>query len=307
MGRAGRFVLGMLAASAAQAQEPAAESSRFELGARYWVGTGSTKRSHDASSFTPIALNPTSTLVYSDLDANTFEVYARKAFGERGGFVKGNLGLGTINTGTFTDQDFFRNNAGVPVMTQTISAVSGKLQYFTVDLGTEVVQRGNSRFTAFVGVQQWAEKLDGHGFSDSFGPASLPDSALVISNDLTWKSFRFGGEWRAVRGRTRFNAEAALVPYAKYRNEDSHYLRQSPSDLGPAPNVIATGKGWGYQFEAEIRRAYPDLWGTEFAVGYRYWRMEATSGTQSQAGLVFPVTDLVSERHGFTFTASKSW
>ena len=297
-------VAAMVAATGAQAQE-LPSSSGLEVGVRYWVGTGSTKRSHDASAFDPLLLNPTSTLVYSDLDANTLELYGRKRFGERW-FAKGNLGVGTINTGTFTDQDFFID-MGVPVMTQTVSATSGKLQYASIDVGLDVLRAGEATFSLFAGYQQWNERVDGHGFSDSFGSLGLGPDTLAITNDLTWKSWRLGAEMRAVRGRTRFSFEAALVPYAKYRNEDSHYLRQNPNDLGPVPNVIATGQGWGGQFEAEVRRSYPELWGLDFGIGARYWKLESQKGSQSQAGFTFPIVNLESKRYGFTLSATKSW
>jgi len=298
------FVLAAIAPGAL-AQDPPPASAGFEMGVRYWVGSGSTTRSHDASSFTPLALNPTSTLTYSDLDANTLELYARKRFGERW-FAKGNLGVGRVNTGTFTDQDFFID-MGVPVMTQTVSAVSGKLQYATIDVGRDIWQIGNATVALFAGYQQWSEQLDGPGFSDSFGSLSLDPGTLAISNELTWKSLRLGVEARAVRGRTRFTVEAALVPYAEYRNEDSHHLRQSPADLGPVPNVIATGRGFGGQLEAEVRRSYPALWDLDLGIGVRYWRLDSDQGSQSQAGLSFPIVNLLSERYGFTFSATKSW
>src|SRR5262245_57545406 len=119
------LIAAMLASAAALAQDPEPADARLQAGARYWLSTGSTKRSHDASSASPLLLNPTSTLIYSDLDSNALELYARKGFGESW-FVKGNLGVGSVNTGTFTDQDFFIDN-GQRVMTQTVSAVSGKL------------------------------------------------------------------------------------------------------------------------------------------------------------------------------------
>jgi hypothetical protein len=292
------FIAAMLVAAGARAGE-------LEAGVRYWLNTGSTKRSHDASSFDPSVLNPTSTLTYSGLDSNAFELYVRKRFGERS-LVKGNLGLGRVNTGTFTDQDFFID-AGVPVMTQTVSPVSGKLNHVTLDVGQDVWLSGNTTVAIFFGYQQWNERLDGHGFQDSFGPASLPASVLAITNDLTWKSFRLGAEMRSVRGRTRFTLEGALVPYAKYRNEDSHHLRQDPSDLGPVPNVIATGHGWGGQFEAEVRRSYPEAWGLDFGIGYRYWLLDSKKGAQQQAGLEFPLVELRSRRHGLLFSVSKAW
>jgi len=299
------FVSLAIAGAGAHAQTPPEATGGWEAGVRYWLNTGSTQRSHDASAFSPILANPTSTLIYGGLDSHVVELHARKGFGE-GWFVKGNLGIGTVNTGTFTDQDFIILG-GVRFMAETTSAVSGKLQYATIDAGRELWRTGNTTVALFAGYQHWNERLDGHGLQDSFGPSSLPASVLVISNQLTWKSLRLGAEARSVRGRTRFTLEAALVPYAKYRNEDSHYLRQDPADLGPAPNVIGDGWGWGGQLEAEVRRSFPGLWGLELGVGYRYWKLDSKEGTQRQAGLEFPLVDLRSERHGVTFSATKAW
>jgi hypothetical protein len=298
-------VIVLLVAAPALAQDPPAPSLRLEIGARYWVSSGSTERSHDASSFSPILGNPTSTLAYTDLDANSVELYARKGFAEDW-YVKGYVGLGRINNGTFTDQDFLVLG-GSTYMAETISATSGKLRYASVDIGRNVWRSGNSSVSVFAGYHQWSEHVDAHGLSDSFGPAGLPDTTLVITNDLTWRSLRLGAEMRSVRGRTSFTAEVALVPYAEYRNEDSHYLRQNPNDLGPVPNVIATGKGRGVQVDLEVRRSYPEIWGLDFALGYRYWRLDSFKGTQVQAGLEFPIVDLMSERQGVTFTVSRTW
>src|SRR5262245_2837548 len=219
-----------LAAGSAAAQTDWELSPSFELGARWWVNTGSTSRSHDASALDPTLGNPTSTLAYTNLDANVGELFARKRLGERW-FMKGNLGLGKVNTGTLTDQDFFFVG-GTPFMTQTVTATDGKLNYASIDLGREMWKAGIAKFSLFAGYQYWNEKIDGHGFSDSFGPAGVPPSVMVISNNLTWQSLRLGGDMRLVRGRQRVVVDVALVPYAKYRNEDSHFLRQDPSDLG---------------------------------------------------------------------------
>ena len=127
----------------------------------------------------------------------------------------------------------------------------------------------------------------------------------VISNERIWDSARLGVEWRSQRGRTRLQGELAFVPYASYRNEDSHWLRQNT--LGPAPNIIATGYGTGYQFEVELRRSYPDLFDLEFGIGYRAWRLASSKGEMTFVGGTFPVVDLVSERQGVTFTVSKTW
>src|SRR5215213_1128915 len=84
------------AAGGAVGQDP--EPRNLEIGVRYWISSGQTQSSHDASGADPILGNPTSTLTYDKLGAHTAELYARKSFGERW-FVKGNAGIGTITHG----------------------------------------------------------------------------------------------------------------------------------------------------------------------------------------------------------------
>jgi hypothetical protein len=301
----------ILVVAGAQAQNPPEAARGLEAGVRYWLSTGKTERGHDASGGTFMGFplgNPTSVLAYDNLDANVIELYARKGFGDRW-FVKGNLGIGRVNTGMLTDSDYLSVSGRQVLFVETISATSGNLQYATIDVGRDLWTRGNTVVGLFAGYQQWTEDLDGYGTSltadifDVFGPVDA--GTLAISNKLTWRSVRLGAAMRSTRGRTRFTADLALVPYASYRNEDSHHLRTAT--FGPVPNIIATGHGWGGQFEAEVRRSFPDLWDLELALGYRYWRLEATSGNQTQAGRTFPIVDLVSERQGVTFTVSKTW
>src|SRR5262245_50302034 len=121
------FIAAMLAASAAQAQVQSQTADGLEIGVRYWLSTGNTQRSHDASSVDPTLLNPTSTLTYDQLDANTLELFARKSLGSNW-FVKGNVGLGKINRGTLTDEDFFLIG-GAPFHTMTLTSTDGDLGY----------------------------------------------------------------------------------------------------------------------------------------------------------------------------------
>ena len=205
------------------------------------------------------------------------------------------------------DQDFF---AGQALFLETESGLSGKLYYGTVDIGRQLGKSGNSTLGLFVGYQRWNERLDAYGFSNTnqalfVFTQELGDNVPSISNEQRWDSLRIGAEMKSVRGRTRFQAELALIPYAKYRNEDSHWLRQA--ELGPAPNVIATGHGTGGQLELEVRRSYPEYFGLELGLGYRYWKLDSRSGTMTFGGNSFPVTELVSERQGVMFSVSKSW
>ena len=298
----------ILVMGGAQAQNPPEAASGLEVGVRYWISQGSTTRGHDASSADPILGNPTSVLTYDRLAANTAELYARNGFRE-GWFLKGNVGIGAIPNGRFIDQDFFVSQI---LFLETVSGLNGKLYYATIDFGRELWRSGNSTFGLFAGYHHWNERLDAYGFSNTdqalfVTSRELGENVPVVSNDLTWQSARVGVEMRSMRGRTRFSAELAFVPYAKYRNEDSHWLRQSPGDLGPAPNVIATGHGWGGQAELEVRRSYPQYFGLDFGVGLRYWKLKSSEGSQTQAGLDFPIVGLESERFGVMLSVGKSW
>ena len=104
------FLAAILVAAGAQAQDPPQATAGLEVGLRYWLSTGKTTSSHDASGLVPSVGNPTSTLTYDNLAAHTLELYARKSFGERW-FVKGNVGIGAIPNGRLVDQDFFAGQA----------------------------------------------------------------------------------------------------------------------------------------------------------------------------------------------------
>jgi hypothetical protein len=297
-------------AGGALAQDPPPAPS-LEIGVRYWLSTGSTQRGHNASENDPTIIdfgNPTSTLIYDGLDAHSVELYARKPLGEVW-FVKGLVGLGRVTTGTFTDQDFISVFGTQLMFLETITKTDGKLQYGMLDFGADVWKRGNDTIGVFVGYHQWTEELEGHGGSttvDLFDfDTNLPPSVIVIRNKLTWKAGRAGMVYRGLNGRTRVNAELAYVPYAKYRNEDSHLLRENT--FGPSPNIIATGRGVGYQLELEVRRSFPQLWDLDIGLAYRYWNLKAKRGSQTQAGETFPIVELVSERQGVMFSVTKSW
>jgi hypothetical protein len=293
----------LIASAHAQTEQ---QGSGWEVGVRYWLSSGMTRRAHDASSFDPTLGNPTSRLEYDDMWANSIELYGRKTLGEKA-WIKGYAGLGRINTGTFTDQDFVVIGGSL-FYQETLSGLSGKLNYGTIDLGREVWRRGQDALSVFAGYQQWNEQVTAYGFWRTTGVGgTLSDSVPAVANELTWRSMRLGLAAAAQRGRTKYAAEVAWVPYATYRNEDSHFLRQSPSDLGPVPNVIGEGRGDGWQLELEVRRVYPQLYGLEFGLGLRWWNLASRSGDQSAAGLSFPLVELKSERLGGLFTVGKSW
>lgn len=279
----------------------------FELGARYWASTGMTRWAHNAQGANPALGNPTSILTYDNLDASIGELYARAGFAERG-FVKGNFGLGRINTGNFDDEDYF---AGQVKFSDTTSSVKGdRVVYAGIDLGLGVWRSRGSDETAlavFAGAQRWTERVNAYGTTATVGGVpNFTNNVPVISNEVTWTSLRLGLEARSRLGRgVRLTGEVALIPYTRMRNEDSHYLRQSPNDLGPVPNVINEGEGVGVQAEFELRRSFYEDY--ELALGGRYWRLKTTSGTNSIAGGSFPLVYQESERLGATLGLSRRW
>jgi hypothetical protein len=285
----------------AQGELPAAP--RGELGVRWWASSGETKLSHNAQVLNPVFGNPTSVLVYGNLDANTFELFGRVFFAERW-FLKGTLGVGDINRGSFDDEDFA---AGQVKFSDTNSSIpQGRIGYGTIDFGRHWrLREGAVSLGVFGGFGQWTEEYEAYGATDFTGP-DIPHSVNVISNKVRWNALRVGVTGDFALGRARLSLDLALVPYAKMRNEDSHHLR---GDLGPVPNIIDEGDAWGVQADAELR--YPIFRRTELAVGLRFWRLEVRDGTTDFANFNFaeeaPLVDFYTQRTGITLSLRQTW
>ena len=289
----------------ATAENPLPAARRGELGARYWLSTGENKHSHSAQGINPAFGNPTSVLLYENLDANVFEIFGRQRLeGEL--FLKGTVGFGRINRGMFDDEDFF---AGQVKFSDTSSSVTaGNVGYLTLDLGHQWVLQDGATLAVFGGVTQWTEDMDAYGATIHVGPiAPISHSTLVISNKVRWRALRVGFAGDFVLGsRTRLALDLALSPYAEVRNEDSHHLRP---DLGPVPNIILRGEGWGLQWDAELRHQIRRR--TELGVGVRYWYMETTDGRRQLPNFPgfpeLPLTELYSTRFGVTLSLRRTW
>jgi outer membrane protein Pom len=280
-----------------------------ELGVRYWFSSGKSTRSHNAQSLDPTLGNPTSVLTYTNLDAQALELYGRKDFAGDW-FVKGNAGVGTITGGSLRDEDF---NVGQRTDTDTTSTVKGNnLGYATLDFGYTLGRTSNGSAGLFIGYQYWRERLDAYGVVFTFPPfgATAPDSVPAITNEVTWQSLRLGFTSTASLGpRSRLSADVAFVPYAKVRDEDSHWLRQNPSAgpffLGPAPNIHMEGTGYGFQFELELRHALQSGW--ELGGGLRYWWLQAKDGTRKALGTSVPIVEIESQRGGIMLSLTRRW
>ena len=280
----------------------AAQERGFELGVRYWLSRGYHQFSHNASRADPTLGNPTSILTYEDTDAHALEIYGRSDFG-KGWFVRGNAGIGDVQSGSFDDEDY---DAGQVKVSDTTSQVRGdRLSYFTLDAGRELWRNpgASTRLEGFIGFQQWSETLDAYGAEATVGPISVPDETLAITNDVTWRSLRAGLGLRTWFGpATRLTADLALIPYSEVRNEDSHHLR---ADLGPTPNVITTGSGGGFQLDVELRHEVRRR--TEIGIGVRHWHLRSIDAEVTLAGVTVPVNEIETRRTGVTATVVGRW
>jgi len=280
-----------------------------ELGARYWYSEGRTTRSHNAQFADPRVGNPTSVLTWTDLTAHAVELHGRKNFvgGRYGGwYVKGYAGVGSITSGSLRDEDFNRDQSTSSDTTSTVKGDS--LSYASVDVGTDLWRSSKGRAGVFAGYHFWREYVDAYGIVKTVPPVgrTAPDSLLVISNEVTWQSLRLGfaGQWD-VSAPTRILLDAAFVPFAHARDEDSHWLRQSPSDLGPAPNIHSNGDGYGFQLDLELRHLVQRDW--EIGAGLRYWWLRARDGEHTQAGFNLQLLELESQRFGLLLSLARRW
>jgi len=279
-----------------------------ETGARYWYSSGKIRFAFRNGS--PLFGDPTSTLDWHSLTAHTGEAFARVDHFPSGFFIKGLVGFGGITDGDIDDKDFL---AGQFKFSDTRSNVSaGNQSYAMVDVGWAYSPIAGARLSFFVGYHYWHEKMSAFGIvcnQASFIVAGCPSTGAVpvgfdtavFTYEPTWHAVRIGVEGRvAITDRWSFTAEIAGVPYAALQNKDSHLLRQSPADLGPAPNVI-TQSDYAYGLETELFVNYAITPNIEVGAGARYWGLVSRYGSVANGptfAIKNTVTDFDQQRYG---------
>lgn len=307
------LIFGLALSGVALGQETRSPAPRGELGARWWLSSGETKISHNSQGFDPTLGNPTSVLVYENLDAYALELFGRVSFGGDW-FVKGIVGIGRLNVGVFEDEDF---RAGQVKFADTTSSVpAGNIGYGVLDIGYQwTLAEGAIRLGLFGGLSQWTETYEAYGATDNLGTigGDISRDVLVITNKVRWRALRVGVAGAFVLGRAQLTLELAALPYAEMRNEDSHHLRaqpvgSNPFALGPVPNIIDEGEGWGVQLDAALR--YEIRRRTHLELGARFWYVEVGDGTsdfRNVPGAVVPLVDFYSWRAGVTLSVIRTW
>jgi outer membrane protease len=143
------------------------------------------------------------------------------------------------------------------------------------------------RLGFFAGYHYWHEKVTAYGILCNIASfIGCPAAGAVIegfgvpvlSYEPTVHAVRIGVESRIVIDEHwSFSGEIAGVPFAALNNKDSHLLRQSMADLGPAPNVI-TDSRYAFGVEAELFVNYAITPNIEVGAGVRYWGVMANKG-----------------------------
>lgn len=255
----------------------------FEVGARYWFSTGTTKFGFTNNTY-PYG-SPTSTLDWNSTTGHSGEVFGRIDHRPTGLFLKAAAGAGVLRGGEFVDRDYVVDQL---TFSDTTSEVHGDhLRYFTADIGYAVdLPRHGVRIGGFVGYHYWREKTtayglvcnaDDHGSCNPPGQLLYPHDTAVLAYEPTWHALRIGVDARyRINQRWSVSGEVAIIPIAWFENKDSHLLRQSMSDLGPAPNVVTKGHGFGGMGEVFVN--YAVTTNIEAALGIRYWGMNAFRG-----------------------------
>jgi hypothetical protein len=283
---------------------------KFEGGGRYWFST-----SNINFGFTnghPLFGNPTSTLDWKGTTAHAGEAFARVDHKPTGLYLKGIVGGGGIaGPGEMIDRDFLIGQVKFSDTTSDVKQIS--LGYASVDLGVSyIVPDAGVRLGAFVGYQYWHEKATAFGvrcqpddlqgqFCGPPGAQIVPANIPAVVYEPTWHAVRLGVEGRMkVTPSLWLSGEIAGVPYAALVNNDSHLLRQSLADLGPAPNVVSKARsGYGVQAEVFVNYAIAKNW--ELGAGLRYWGLVAAGGNVQfgpDFGVNYDLTKFEQQRYG---------
>ena len=275
-----------------------------QYGVTIWPSFGQTDWNHTTITSATLG-DPTSVLEYEDVDTTVLEFAARVPL-PASFFVRGYIGLGVIQIGdgNLRDDDFL---AGQVLSSSTDSVIAHTdVFYVTLDVGRPILSGPSGSLSPIVGFQYWREEYEAFGvFNRLTGVQTVPTSTAVVTNTVEWLSIRLGAialiQLTPPPGLS-LSIDAVFIPFTDMHNEDSHLLRTSPADLGPAPNIIMDGNGWGFQGDTELGyEIIPDLIAS---IRFRYWTMmsdgDITFGPNTASPVTLPLNDLDTVRWGVT-------
>ncbi len=250
----------------------------FDSGARVWFSSGKFQWDPNVGLAGAAGNSDVSRLTYDGLTGYTGEIFER-IDSPNNVFVKGNLGLGTINGGHVNDEDWLLFGGTVPYSNTLGSTDNGKLGYGTVDVGYDFLIGPGYKAGPFVGYNYFTERWNTFGCAQianalSDCVPSLSTSTLAGNQTSTWQSLRVGlnGEM-TLADRLELSADVAYLPYVSMTGRDNHVL------FTPTEVFDQQGTGQGVQFEAIL--SYFVTANFSVGIGGRYWAMWTTSGTDT--------------------------
>ncbi|MEO8421336.1 MAG: omptin family outer membrane protease, partial [Hyphomicrobium sp.] len=257
---------------------PIAPLSRttLEIGARYVYGWGRFQKDLGIQGEGLMSL--ASRLTYADMKTNGAEMFARLDTAS-GLMAKGFVGKGN-GDGKLNDEDWGLPFAIFVPYSNTISKVDDHIRYGVVDVGYDLWRDERFRAAPFVGYSIFHQYMQGFGCTQLANPNSdcgtpIPTTVFAISEDDIWQAMRLGAvvDAQIVPG-LKLTAEAAYLPYVRFRGTDDHILR---SLLSPEQ-----ANGSGTQLEVTLSYVVTDQ--LSLGVGGRYWAMWTSDGTVNFGG-----------------------
>jgi hypothetical protein len=269
-------------------EPPSFEDWQVEVGARLWFSSG---REQEGLLFSPPPTMFVSNLNYTGMDGISGETFARVDH-TSGFFVKGNLGAGGFNQGHLNDEDFPAANA----YSNTLSSLSGYVDYATIDTGFNFLRTPNAKLGAFVGYNYYQQGINDFGCAQLAGDVSCSppvQSGLIgVTEYDHFHSLRVGLSSQVMLSdRLRLTADAAYLPWVNYRGLDSH---TAALELFPD----ADNAGNGMMLEAALDYNVTANWSV--GVGERYWAWNMSNNGTSEFIDLTGVSASNVEPSGFT-------
>jgi hypothetical protein len=267
------------------------------LGGGLGYTTGYTTWNIAASSGSP---NVLSELTWRGVDAIVTDVNAQAVWKRL--VLQGALGVGPIVGGAFIDNDFAADDRQDRFSATRSDVENSALVYANVDVGFRLVSWNQPQsqvrgyVDAFTGYQVWYEYYEAVGAN---GTTSISSSQTVVEEAFLFQSIRLGLQAQVPLYRglgLRFRG--AYLPWTAAYLWDNHPLR---GDLDQDPSFEGSADGGhGYQLEGALTYELGNRFSVE--VGYRYWRIDSGSGTQTahttSGELKSRLNEIIIERYG---------
>jgi opacity protein-like surface antigen len=210
-----------------------------------------------------------SRLTWDNMMTNSAELYGRVDT-PWNVFLSGFIGAGETVSGGQNDEDFHLV-APPPVRpyNNTFSTNDGHVGYAVVDLGYDVLRRGDYNVGPFLGYtyfNQYISKFGCQQIANATGNCvvPLPSSQLIGLEDMRWQGLRVGLSGQVMlTDRLKLTADVAYLPYVTFNWLDDH--------LGRNLEFQQSGQGVGAQTQAVLSYDVTDR--LNVGIGARYWAM----------------------------------